>query len=90
MKYLVCLLTLLSFQGCLYFNDRGVSGNLYNKCQTYYDANGVFINSCDKNIIDYTEAIDGAVEVKEEIGTFFSNDGQCKDKTVELRKSPCH
>ncbi len=89
MKYLILTLTLLSFQGCFYFNDRGVSGNLYNECRTYHDANGVFINSCDENIIDYTEARDGVIEVKEEVGVFFSNDGQCKEETFESRKSPC-
>ncbi len=67
MKYLIYLLPIFILQGCLYFNDRGVSGHLYDNCHSYYDANGNFIEKCDDNIIDYDEAQEGVGAIKDEI-----------------------
>jgi len=67
MKYLIIVISILLFQGCLYFNDRGVSGHLYDNCHSYYDGDGNFIERCDENIIVYDEAKDGVVALKDEV-----------------------
>ncbi len=74
MKYLI-LLSIFLFQGCLYFNDRGVSGHLYDNCHSYYDGDGNFIEECDKNIIDYDEAKEGIIAIKDEIRVENSSSG---------------
>jgi len=53
MKTILILIPLFLFQGCLYFNDRGVSGRYYNDCKEYYDGMGIYHKDCDENIIDY-------------------------------------
>jgi len=55
------------FQGCLYFNDRGISGHLYDNCHSYYDGEGNFIQECDGNIIDYGEIKEGVITLTDEI-----------------------
>ena len=59
MKTILILLPLFIFQGCLYFNDRGVSGRYYNDCKEYYDSMGVYHKTCDENIVDYRTVTDG-------------------------------
>jgi hypothetical protein len=81
MKTIIFLLPFLSIlQGCLYFNDRGVSGHLYDNCHSYYDENGNFIETCDENIIDYDEAREGVVALKDEIKEDLNN---FKDKVSD-------
>ncbi len=41
------------FNGCLYFNDRGVSAHLYEDCEEYYDNCGNYHKRCTPNIVDY-------------------------------------
>lgn len=48
------LLAVLS-QGCVYFNEDGVSTRYYRDCVEYYDAQGVHHCECDKNLADYKE-----------------------------------
>ncbi len=72
MKYLIYLLPIFILQGCLYFNDRGVSGHLYDNCHSYYDGEGNFIQECDENIIDYDEAKEGVIALKNEISESLS------------------
>ena len=67
MKYIYLILFSILFNGCLYFNDRGVSGHLYDNCHSYYDENGEFVEICDENIIDYDEAQEGVIALKDEI-----------------------
>ncbi len=59
MKTILILLTGLLFQGCLYFNDRGVSGRYYNGCKEYYDGMGIYHKECDENLVDYKTVTDG-------------------------------
>ena len=59
MKTILILLTSLLIQGCVYFNDRGVSGQYYNGCKEYYDAMGIYHKVCDENIVDYKTVGDG-------------------------------
>ncbi len=73
MKYLIALITVLFFHGCLYFNDRGVSSHLYDNCHSYYDANGNYHEVCDENIIDYDEAKEGVIAIKDEIHQNFKD-----------------
>jgi len=73
MKYLLYLLIILLFTGCLYFNDRGVSAHLYDNCHSYYDENGNFIEKCDENLIDYDEAKKSIIEIKEQIKVLNSD-----------------
>ncbi len=55
MKYLLTYIVTFLLQGCMYFNDRGISANLYAKCYETYDANGKYIKRCDKNMLEYDE-----------------------------------
>ncbi len=59
MKTILILLSALLFQGCFYFNDRGVSGRYYNGCKEYYDSMGIYHKDCDENIVDYKTVTDG-------------------------------
>ncbi len=83
MKYFIYLQLILIFQGCLYFNERGVSTHLYDNCHSYYDIDGNFIEKCDKNLIDYDEAREGLIEIKDEIK---ENLYQCTKEQVELNR----
>lgn len=53
--YISFLTILISFQGCIFFNDRGVSSNYYNDCRHYYDSRGLYREKCEKNVIDYKD-----------------------------------
>jgi len=75
MKYIMYLLPIFILQGCLYFNDRGVSGHLYDNCRSYYDGDGNFIEECDGNIIDYDEAKEGILAIKDKISVKNSGSG---------------
>ncbi|MDD3344266.1 MAG: hypothetical protein PHR87_11915 [Sulfurospirillaceae bacterium] len=59
MKTILILSTALLLQGCVYFNDRGVSGQYYNGCREYYDSMGIYHKVCDENIVDYKTVGDG-------------------------------
>ena len=54
-KALIFTIISLLFSGCVYFNDRGVSTQLYNDCKEYYDAAGMYHKECDKNLVDYKD-----------------------------------
>ena len=86
MKYLIILLSLFMFQGCLYFNDRGVSGNLYDNCHNYYDGNGNYIQKCDGNIIDYDEAKEGVVAIKNEIVENINSITETKKSGINIEE----
>lgn len=58
MKTILIILTALLFHGCLYFNDRGVSGRYYNGCKEYYDAMGIYHKDCDENLVEYKTVTD--------------------------------
>jgi hypothetical protein len=49
---------LLLMQGCVYFNDDGISTHRYRDCVEYYDAQGIYHCECDKNLADYDELPD--------------------------------
>lgn len=55
MKYLLLLPLLLLLQGCLYFNDTGVSTRLYSDCKEYYTDKGEYVKECPKNLVDYSD-----------------------------------
>ena len=59
MKTILILLISILFQGCLYFNDRGVSGRYYNDCKEYYDGMGIYHKECDENLVEYKTVTDG-------------------------------
>jgi len=59
MKTILILLTALLLQGCLYFNDRGVSNRYYNGCKEYYDGIGIYHKECDENLVEYKTVTDG-------------------------------
>ncbi|MBN1838550.1 MAG: hypothetical protein JW802_00740 [Campylobacterales bacterium] len=59
MKTILILLTALLLQGCLYFNDRGVSHRYYNGCKEYYDSMGIYHKECDENLLEYKTVTDG-------------------------------
>ncbi len=50
MKYVLMIVIIFLFNGCLYVNDRGISTRYYNDCREYYDAMGIYHKKCDKNI----------------------------------------
>ena len=49
------LFIVLSFNGCLYVNERGISTRYYNDCHEYYDAMGIYHKKCDKNLIYFNK-----------------------------------
>ncbi len=49
---------LLLMQGCVYFNDDGISTHRYRDCVEYYDTQGIYHCECDKNLADYDELPD--------------------------------
>ena len=53
MKKILVLIIPFFFQGCIFFNDRGIDTRYYNRCHEYYDAQGFYHKECDKNLIDY-------------------------------------
>ncbi len=53
MKYLLMIVILFLFTGCLYINERGISTRYYNDCKEYYDGMGIYHKTCDKNLIDF-------------------------------------
>ncbi|BDY13771.1 hypothetical protein [Hydrogenimonas cancrithermarum] len=55
MKYILILSILLSIQGCVYFNDDGISSKRYRDCIEYYDAEGLYHCECDENLVDYKD-----------------------------------
>jgi len=59
MKTILILIPLFLFQGCLYFNDRGVSGRYYNDCKEYYDSMGIYHKDCDENLVEYKTVTNG-------------------------------
>ena len=87
MKYLIYCLIILSLQGCLYFNDRGISGHLYDNCHSYFDENGNFIETCDENIIDYKEVKEGISKTSNEVKEFLTN--SCEKEQIEPKSTPC-
>jgi hypothetical protein len=93
MKYFIYIQVLLLFTGCLYFNDRGVSAHLYDNCHSYYDENGNFIEKCDENLIDYDEAKESIIEIKEQVKVLNSNnDLEQKNSSEEIPQivdDPC-
>ncbi len=55
MKRLLPFSLLFLLQGCLYFNDTGVSAHLYDNCREYYDNCGIYHKECPPNLIDYKD-----------------------------------
>ncbi len=58
MKYFLILPILVLLQGCVYFNEDGVSTKRYRDCTEYYDAQGKYRCECDENLIDYDDMPD--------------------------------
>jgi len=54
-KYSIFLLIPVLFNGCLYFNDKGVSQYRYHECKEGFDANGTYFKECDKNLYLYKD-----------------------------------
>ncbi len=67
MRYILSVLLSLLFSGCLYFNEKGVSGHLYDNCQEYYDECGIYHKECPPNLADYSEIKQGIQESMHEI-----------------------
>ncbi len=86
MREIIFILIILSLQGCLYFNDRGVSANLYDNCRSYYDKDGNYIETCDENIIDYSEAKEGIKEIGKEIGSYLEYPNECEKGQIESNR----
>ncbi len=59
MKILLIFIIPLLFNGCLYVNDRGISGEYYNDCHEYYDSMGVYHKKCDENIVEFKDVKNG-------------------------------
>lgn len=53
MKTALILILALLLSGCV--NKRGVSATYYNDCKEYYDYQGVYHKTCDKNIVEYED-----------------------------------
>ncbi len=55
MKYILFSILLLFLQGCVYFNEEGISTKRYRDCIEYYDAQEKYHCECDQNVIDYDQ-----------------------------------
>jgi len=53
--YLTLFVNMTLFQGCLFFNDRGISSSYYSSCEHYYDSQGFYKEKCDENIVNYKD-----------------------------------
>jgi hypothetical protein len=54
-KAIFLIAVLLTVQGCVYFNECGVSNRLYRDCKEYYDSEGNYHKECPKNIVNYSD-----------------------------------
>jgi hypothetical protein len=70
------------FNGCIYFNETGISGHLYDNCEEYYDSCGNYHKECPKNLADYTEIKQGISDIGHEIGEGVSDIGHEIKKTI--------
>ena len=66
MKYFLPIFALL-LHGCLYFNEKGVSGHLYDNCQEYYDECGIYHKECPPNLVDYSDIKKDVVQIGRDI-----------------------
>jgi hypothetical protein len=70
MKYFLLCIPFL-FEGCLYFNEQGISAHLYDNCQEYYDNCGNYHKECPPNLINYSEIKEGVSEIGTEIKEYI-------------------
>lgn len=90
MKQIIPLIPLLfGLQGCLYFNDTGVSAHLYDNCREYYDACGIYHKECPPNLIDYGEVGSGIKAIGEEIKTTVSGTDLPADDLTGASEKEC-
>ncbi|RUM62745.1 MAG: hypothetical protein DSZ05_09625 [Sulfurospirillum sp.] len=75
MRYFILLFALL-FQGCLYFNEKGISAHLYDNCHEYYDECGNYRKECPPNLADYTEIAEGVSKMGHEIKAYIDPPSQ--------------
>ena len=80
MKTILILLTALLFNGCLYFNDSGVSNRYYPNCKEYYDAMGIYHKTCDENLVDYKTVNNGVKDGINSVKTSISGETKRPDK----------
>ena len=86
MKYLLLIFIL---QGCLYFNDRGISAHFYDNCHSYYDCNGTFIEECNDDLVSYKEINQGIEDIGSEIKDKVNSiNNQLKDKISGSKIKP--
>ena len=52
---IIYIFILFILNGCLYFNDTGVSRKYYHKCKEYYDGEGNYVKECPENFIKYSD-----------------------------------
>ncbi|HIC09743.1 MAG TPA: hypothetical protein EYO61_00070 [Campylobacterales bacterium] len=53
--YIAIPVIAILFQGCIFFNERGISSRYYSDCHHYYDSRGIYHKKCDENIVDYKD-----------------------------------
>ncbi len=87
MKRFFALPLLFLLQGCLYFNDTGVSSHLYDNCKEYYDNCGIYHKECPPNLVDYHDVTEGIKNagsaIKKSITGTESTNGTAEDNTKE-------
>ena len=85
MKYFLPIFALL-LHGCLYFNEKGISGHLYDNCQEYYDECGIYHKECPQNIVDYSDIKKGVVQIGRDIKEYV--DPSTQKKAVHEPRCP--
>ncbi len=73
MKILLIFALPVLFSGCLYVNDRGISGEYYNGCHEYYDSMGIYHKECDKNIVEFKDVKNGVKKIYKEVKEAATN-----------------
>ncbi len=88
-QFWLLLPLIIILQGCLYFNDTGISSHLYDNCREYYDDCGIYRKECPSNLIDYTEVGEGLSEIGNEIRATVTGVVQTTDENLpkECRES---
>ncbi len=91
MRYFIPIFfVMFSLNGCLYFNDTGISGHLYDNCEEYYDSCGNYHKECPKNLTDYSEIQQGISDIGHEISTGVSDLGdKIKNSIFNDKKANC-
>ncbi len=91
MRNLILILPLF-LSGCLYINrDVGLTTYQYDKCEEYYDADGVYHKDCPYTVFDKAGNIakDSFVMIRESVKKFANDSGTKSTESSRVVKKRC-